>query len=471
MQHLGDVEHVLTLPPDLVAAELLRLDEDQWFDRKSARVKPRAVADAIIGFANAEGGVIVVGLSDGRVEGTDRLGRARNDLIQAPLDHCVPPARAQHRLIRCVREDGRPDHLLAFEIPPGEAFVHANARDEVYLRVGDENRRLTFAQRQELTFDRGPGSYEARPLSDGATSGLDRGLLKSYVETVGASGPKRLLQARGLLAADGRINIAGWLLFARHPQAQFPEAHVRVVRYRGTDRGTGTRQEIVSDVRCEGPIPSVLMEAQASVDDVQPTRRALGRHGRFERVPIVPEDAWLEGIVNAVVHRSYSLAGDHVRVEVFDDRIEITSPGRFPGVAEISDPLVAPRFARNPRIARVCADLDFGQELGEGIRRIYQEMRAAGLNEPVYAQTAATVRLVLSGTPSVRALDDLPPEARVIVTALRDAGRLRTGEVEELLGRSRPVTLRRLRALQAAGMARWVGQSAQDPQAYWELAR
>lgn len=471
MQHPGEVEHALTRPSDAVAQDLLAVAEDQWFDRKSARIKPRALADALIGFANAEGGVIAVGLSDGRVEGTDGLGRARNDLIQAPVDFCVPPVRAQHRLVRCIDEKGAANHLLVFEIPPGEAFVHANARDEVYLRVGDENRRLTFAQRQELTFDRGPGSYEARPLADGAMRGLDRELLGSYVETVGASSRKRLLQARGLLGTDGAVNIAGWLLFARHPQAQFPEAYVRVLRYHGTERGAGSRQRIASQVRCEGPIPTVLMDVHAHVQDVQPTRRALGRRGRFEDVPLVPEDAWLEGIVNAVVHRSYSLAGDHVRVEVFDDRIEVTSPGRFPGIAEVTDPLTAPRFARNPRIARVCADLDFGQELGEGIRRIYEEMRRAGLNEPAYRQTAASVRLVLSGDPLDRALDDLPPETRAITVALRDAGRLRTGEVEELLGRSRPVTIRRLRSLETAGIVRWVGLSAQDPQAYWELVR
>jgi ATP-dependent DNA helicase RecG len=81
------------------------------------------------------------------------------------------------------------------------------------------------------------------------------------------------------------------------------------------------------------------------------------------------------------------------------------------------------------------------------------------------------VHLVLSGTPLDRALSDLPPEARAITNALRDAGRLRTGDVEELLGRSRPVALRRLRALEAEGIVRWVGQSARDPQAHWELAR
>ena len=329
---------------------------------------------------------------------------------QAPLDHCVPPVRAQHRLVRCIREDGQPDHLLTFEVRPGETFVHANVKDEVYLRVGDENRRLTFAQRQELTFDRGPGSYEARPLRDETTRDLDRELLGAYVETVGASGRKRLLQARGLLAADGSVNIAGWLLFARHPQAQFPEAHVRILRYRGADRGAGARQQIVSDIRCEGPIPSLLMEAQTHVRDVQPTRRALGRRGRFENVPLVPEDAWLEGIVNAVVHRSYSLAGDHVRVEIFDDRIEITSPGRFPGVADDLGSAALHRASRAIRASPACALISTSgrssaRESGASTRRCARPTS----NEPAYTQTSATVRLVLSGTPLDRALSDCLP--------------------------------------------------------------
>lgn len=110
----------------------------------------------------------------------------------------------------------------------------------------------------------------------------------------------------------------------------------------------------------------------------------------------MPEPAWLEGLVNAVVHRSYSVMGDHTRVDIFDDRIEIESPGRFPGLADPSTPLAISRFARNPRIARVCADLRFGQELGEGIRRMFEEMRLAGLTAPVYSQTSGSARLMLS---------------------------------------------------------------------------
>jgi ATP-dependent DNA helicase recG-like protein len=156
------------------------------------------------------------------------------------------------------------------------------------------------------------------------------------------------------------------------------------------------------------------------------TRRALASTGRFERIGLVPRDAWLEGLVNAVIHRSYSISGDHIRIEIFDDRIEVESPGRFPGISDMS-PLKVTRFARNPRVARVCADLNFGQELGEGIRRIFEEMRLAGLAAPVYRQTSGSVRLVLNSAPiDVELESRLPRGARDLVHFVREAGRIST---------------------------------------------
>ncbi len=186
----------------------------------------------------------------------------------------------------------------------------------------------------------------------------------------------------------------------------------------------------------------------------------------------MPSDAWLEGIVNAVVHRSYSLGGDHIRVEIFSDRIEITSPGRFPGIFQTRDPLGSPRYARNPRIARVCADLHYGQELGEGIRRMFAEMQAAGLQDPLYQQTDASVRLTLSTEPADREVEArLPRGAREITAALKQAGPMSTGEVAALLNVTRVTARTRLEELRDAGIIEWHGKSAKDPRASWKLAR
>lgn len=461
------VDSALSAPSLEVGAHLASLPEDQWFERKSGRIAPRDLAKALIGFANADGGTLVVGLDDGEVDGTGGNPERRNAQLQANVDFCVPPVPAKHRLIPCMDRRGEPNELVVFQVEPSES-VHANQKDEVFLRVGDENRRLSFVQRQELLFDKGQASYEAKP--SGATLDLvDHSLLDDYAQWAGASDPVRLLHARGL-ANDGELTIAGCLLFAESPQAFLPEAFIRVLRYQGRERGTGARQQLIADVRLEGPIPSQLRQAREQVERLQPTRRALGEGGTFEDTPLVPDDAWLEGIVNAAVHRSYSMAGDHIRVEIFDDRIEISSPGRFPGLVDLDDPLKTMRFARNPRIARVCADLSLGQELGEGIRRMFEEMRQAGLTDPIYRQTSGSVELQLLAEPVDRRLDArLPGHSRAIVRALRSAGRMSTGEVTEALGMSRPIVQKELGALKEAGIVEWVGKSPKDPRAYWQL--
>ncbi len=373
-------------------------------------------------------------------------------------------------LVPCLTTDGRPDHLLVLDVDPS-SVVHATVRDEVYLRLGDHTRKLSFVERRELGFDKGQAGYEAEVLSGAGPEDVDEVLLDNYAGRVGHTHPQRLLAARGLVRQD-KLTVGGYLLFAKTPQDLFPNAHVRVSRFAGHERGHGARQRLVSDTRIEGPLPRLLLSAREEIATVQPLRRALGRGGVFEDVPLVPEDAWLEGVVNAVVHRSYSLAGDHIHVDVFDDRIEIESPGRFPGIVDLTNPLEMTRFARNPRIARVCADLKLGEDLGEGIRRMFEEMRLAGLDDPMYRQTAASVRLTLSGEPVNRALDArLPEQTRVVVAALREGGRLSTGDLARVMGLSRPAAIRKLNELRGAGVLAWEGKSTRDPRAYWRLVR
>jgi ATP-dependent DNA helicase RecG len=468
MSSTRDVGRALHSSPPERGRALAIIPEDQWFERKSIRVSPRALADELIGFANADGGILVVGLHDGKVEGTDGSASRLNALMQAHIDFCQPPVPVTCKLVACEREGAERDRLLVIEVRAGET-AYANVRDEVFLRIGDENRRLGYSQRQELLYDRGQGTYESRLVEGASLEVLDQKLITEYATALGHPEPDRLLLARGL-AVDQGLTVAGTLLFAENPQRFLPESFIRVLHYSGSERGSGARQRLIRDETIEGPIARQLVRAREVIQEEQPRRRALTASGAFDHVPLVPEDAWLEGLVNAAVHRSYSLAGDHIRIDIFSNRIEVTSPGRFPGLVNATDPLEAPRYARNPRVARVCADQNFGQELGEGIRRMFDEMRLAGLVDPLYEETPASVRLTLLAEPVDRRLEArLPRGARAIMAALRDAGHLSTGEVAEAAGISRVTASKHLKILRDAELIVWTGKSPKDPRASWSL--
>lgn len=469
----NQVELALAAPIGDRARLLLRAREDQWFDRKSSKTTPTKLAPHLVAFANADGGDIAIGLCDGVVEG---LGQTSlNDYRQAPYDLTVPPVRAQFQIVDCQRPDGRPAQILLVRVGPSER-VHELTNGDCYLRVGDESRKLRFNDRRELEFDKGQAQFDAT-RTDATVADLDHQLVEYFKRAAGATAPTdRLFESLYLKDRDGAYNHAAVLLFAKHPQRWLPEAYVRIIRFAGTERGTGARLNLVEgeDHRVEGPIPSVIQQARDIVRRLLPQRRALGGSGLFEPTPIVPEDAWLEGLVNAVVHRSYSLSGDHVRVEIYDDRIEIESPGRFPGLADPRKPEEISRFARNPRIARVCAELRIGQELGEGIRRIFQEMRSRGLKDPMYDERGGSVRLVLANVPRLDSalVARLPEGAEGVLDIIRAADTPQgTGDIADAAGVTRPTAKRRLDALEHEGLVRWVGRSPKDPRAHWVLSR
>ncbi len=417
----------------------------------------------------------MIGLWNGKVEGTTGKEDKLNAYRQAPVDFTSPPVRARFDHVTCINDQGERDSLLVIRIEPGER-VHELQNGDSYLRIGDESRKLTYRQRQELEFDKGQSQYDGFPCPDITFDDLDPDIVDNYLDSMRAqSSAEKVFRARSLTTRNNELTNAAYLLFGQHPQDIFPEAHIRVIRFLTTERGTGSTLGIEegSDFRIDGPIPQAIQDASDKIEELMPIRRSLTESGRFEGRPIVPRDVWLEGLVNAVIHRSYSLAGDHIRVEIYPNRIEINSPGRFPGLANPNAPLQISRFARNPRIARVCADLRIGQELGEGIKRMFDEMRRVGLTDPMYKQYSGSVRLILTALPRLdaRLAARLPKGSERVLDALRAAGKpLSTGDLAESLDLSRPAITTRLKALESEGLIRWIGKSPRDPRAAWDIS-
>lgn len=125
--------------------EILENEERQIFDRKSVMVDPKALAITVVASANADGGRIVIGISDKtkRIEGVDyEIGRL-NELLRVPFNFCEPTVKVNIERIPCMDDKGRENHVLVMDIEPSPQ-VHANQADEVYLRVGDKSKLLKF---------------------------------------------------------------------------------------------------------------------------------------------------------------------------------------------------------------------------------------------------------------------------------------------------------------------------------------
>lgn len=458
----------------LSANELLKhlreRDEDQWFDRKSARIRARDLADALIAFANAEGGLVAIGISRGEIEGVDADPGAQNAWRQSARDFTVPPVRMRAELVACANSRGDADHVLLLDIESSE-HVHENVRGEILLRIGDENRRLGALEAQELRYEKGSTFFDGTPVQGAAQDDLDAKKIEQFLRRVGGSGrPDDALVARGLLAAtpDGRVpTVAGILTLGVTPQRFFPEAFLRLLRYQGRAPETGQRANVVSDIRLDGALPEQVAGARARLRRWVPRAVRLGRGGRFGSESYVPESVWLEGIVNTAVHRSYSMGGDHTRVAVFDNRIEIESPGRLPGLVRV-ETIRTSRFARNPRIARALFELGYGRKLGEGVDRMFEDMGAVGLPDPVYQQGSTSVRVTLLMDPMAGRMGRLLPRGSDrFIEVLTRTERVTTAEAANLLGVSVPTARKYLHRLLDAGLVEHVAQAPQDPHGYW----
>ncbi len=451
--------------------QLATFPESQWFERKSGRISARDLANVLVGFANAEGGVIALGLGDdGRIEGISAGGKV-NDWRQAARTFTEPPVRHTFTVISCTNADGDDDELAVLEVESSEQ-PHTTARGETFLRIGDATTRLEPVEAQELRYDKGDAAFDGRMNSADAEE-FDGALVGQYVAATGASSRATALKARGLaVEREGtlRATTAGLLLLGTEPQRYYPEAYVRVLRYEGRGQETGARANVVADRRIEGSLVRQISETRALIREWLPQAIRLSESGRFGASTIIPEDAWLEAVVNAVTHRSYSLGGDHIRASLFQDCVEVESPGRLPGLVRIEN-IRKTRFARNPRIARALSDFGYGRELGEGVNRMFEEMQRAGFAAPLYEQGPASVTVILRADPlGARLLERLPPGAGQFVEHLTQRGRVTTTEAVSLFSRSRPTVLRYLKRLERSGLLERVG-STYDPTAYWRLVR
>ena len=176
--------------------EITTRKEDQTFDCKSIQIDPKALAVPIVAFANADGGVIAIGVSDKtrKIEGVDQHTEKLNELLRVPFDFCNPSVPVTCSYLPCTDKDGKENRILLMEIP-ASSNLHANQADKAFMRVGDKSRKLTFDERMQLMYDKGERYYEDTAVYGATMDDIDMDAVADYEKLVGnESDAKNLLE-------------------------------------------------------------------------------------------------------------------------------------------------------------------------------------------------------------------------------------------------------------------------------------
>ena len=401
-----------TYQPFLTLDYIVNESENKLFDRKSSRIKPSDLAHIISAFANAEGGTVVIGIDDKTkaIEGLNALSSDQvNDLVSAPKDTCIPMPQYHEEFLTVTNKSGKTDKLLLLHIEASHEQVIRTINGSTYLRVADRTKELKGDDLRNLEYSKNVRRFEDECNPDATIDDLDTDLLDSYMNILNAKNMtyEQLLNARGFMRKQNgkaKLTNAAVLLFAKNIIQFYPNCRIRFIRYDGTKARTGEDLNITRDYNIERPILGIIQEAKDFISSQLREFVALNPStGKFQSVPEYPEFAWLEGIVNAVTHREYALAGRYILVSMYDDRLEIESPGKLPSIVTL-DNIKETRYSRNPRIARILTDFGWVRELNEGVKRIYSDMEKYFLDDPVYSEPGQSVRLVLKNNIVMRNL-------------------------------------------------------------------
>lgn len=468
--------------------ELIHRKEDMFFDRKSAKKDPKELLKHFIAFANASGGTLVIGMEDnGEITGFKHpKAHKPDDFLNCLLSVQKMPISFSHSLLPITNNKGEEDALLIFEIQPSIYQVIAANDGTAYLRSKDQSLTLSYEQRQQLEFDKGQRSFEDQVVADAVfEEDLDFELLQRYKSHLKTElGIREILKARNLLTTKNQLTNACVLLFGNNPTKFFPNARVRFLRYDGKAMQTGANFNAVKEFTFEEAIPKMIPKIRDAVNSQLREFQSLDDHGVFQRVAEYPEFAWFEGIVNALTHRNYHQQGDCIRISMYDDRLEIFSPGKLPNIVTLEN-MKETRYSRNPRIARVLLEFGWVKELNEGVKRIFNEMEQFLLKAPTYEEPNGTaLKLVLENNIIQRTLreidqvtnlltenvmNSLSDNERIIVHYMYLNERITVKIAAEVLKRSNPVSRRVLKELQEKNILIWHGLHQKDPTQYFTL--
>lgn len=354
-----------------------------------ARTAPRTLAETLAALANADGGLVLLGVTkSGAAQRGIEPGALRDLVVTASL--LTDPPLVLPSPHEIATEQGS---VVVVQVPPGQPHIYS--LQGLYLtRHGEQNRPLTTAELRLLLTERADTGFEEQPVEGATLDDLDTARIESYLEQIALppnEAPLQALLARGCVVRSGESatpTVAGILLFGRYPQRFLRSAEIICVRYSGAEMGDEfVRQDLT------GTLAEQIRQAETFV--AANMRRGMRIRGMArEESAEYPLPVVREAIVNAVAHRDYSVRGEGIRLLMYSDRLEVYSPGRLPGHVTL-DNLKDERYSRNEAVVAVLSDLGYIERLGYGIDRMLVAMQEAGLPTPLFEETAAGFKVTL----------------------------------------------------------------------------
>lgn len=393
--------HLADLPDHLSAEafwQLVGTVEHETLDFKGG--PNDSFKELLPAMAMTDGGIAILGVDD---------NNDQHEIVGCPLTQ-----RTQNSITRYANECNiqvklKPIQvdefqLIVVEVPEIRGRIVTTPNGRLLRRVGGDSQPLQGDALAMFVRDRCSRAAEEEPLSRrfdpfdfdlNSVNSLFARLGRPEVDHAGlaqALADLHLAEFEGVGSRDDApvVLTAAAVLFAKDPRRYVPAASVRLRRCLGVGPGPGPVED---DHECYGPLVSVVECCDAFVR--RHTRSFEVVTGMFrDSIPEYPTAVVREAVLNALAHRDYGLDGATVDITVWDDRIEVRSPGSLPGHITV-DNMRAEHFSRNRRLMRVLRDMGLVEEFGEGVDRMYQGMEERLLLPPKFETSEASVKVTL----------------------------------------------------------------------------
>ena len=395
--------------------ELIRNGENSGVEFKRDDVSNYQIAKELVALLNLEGGTLLLGVEDdGSITGATRenLEEWVVELCRVKIDPPIIP------FLSWVTnaESGR--DVLAIRVPLGPDKPYArmhNGRATYFIRMGSTSSEASRSELQRMFQTPGNLHYGAKPVPGAVFNDLDRCRLRDYLTRVlGRQAPadddsktwQTLLRNIDLMGMSAGLSIAtvnGMLLFGKTPNRFLPQSGIRAVCFTGVEPDYAARAD--EDLR------GAMVPLRASNGDITElglvekawdfVRRNTTPTAHLESARRIqrweyPERVIREAVVNALIHRDYSIAGTDIMLSIFSDRLEITSPGRLLSTITTDRMKAGARYARNQTLVNIMRDYGYAGKIGRGVRdKIIPGMLLHNGTEPdlIEDENRFTVRL------------------------------------------------------------------------------